>query len=63
MNNGIHYYDQLKSNITQGIPLPMNRLESVENNAAPFQIISYPTTEAINKGVFSSYKGEVYLFS
>lgn len=62
VNNGIHYDDQLKSNITQGIPLLLNSLTIAESNAAP-QITFYPTTEAIKKGVFSSYKREVYLFS
>lgn len=62
MNNGIHYYDQLKSNITQGIPSLLSSLEIVESSVAPLQVISYPNTEAINKGVFSSCRGEVYLF-
>lgn len=63
MNNGIHYYDQLKSNITQSIPMLLISLETVESNAALLQLISYPTTEAINKGVFISYKEKVCLCS
>lgn len=56
MNNGIHYYDQLKSDLTQGIPMLLSSLETVTNNAVLLQLIFYPTTEAINKEVFSSYK-------
>ena len=39
MNNGIHYYDQLKSNLTQGIPMLLSSLETVTNNAVLLQLI------------------------
>lgn len=67
MNNGIHYYDQLKSDLTQGIPMLLSSLETVTNNAVLLRLIFYPTTEAINKEAFSSYqkkkKKEVHLCS
>ena len=56
MNNGIHYYDQLKSDLTQGIPMLLSSLETVTNNAVLLRLIFYPTTEAINKEAFSSYQ-------
>lgn len=56
MNNGIHYYDQLKSDLTQGIPMLLSSLETVTNNAVLLWLIFYPTTEAINKEAFSSYQ-------
>lgn len=63
MNNGIHYYDQLKSSITQGVLLLLNSLQIVGNNAAPVQVISYPNMEAIDKGVFSSTEEKYIYFS
>lgn len=52
MNNGIHYYGQLKSNTTQGIPLLWNSLEIVKSNAVPLQVISYLIPKPSTKGYF-----------
>ena len=53
MNNGIHYYEQLKSNLTQGIPMLFSSSETVMSNAVLFQLIFYPTTEAHQqRGIF-----------
>lgn len=67
MNNGIHYYDQLKSNLTQGIPMLFSSSETVMSNAVLLQLIFYPTTEALQqRGIFflpKKKKKEVHLCS
>lgn len=66
MNNGIHYYEQLKSNLTQGIPMLFSSSETVMSNAVLFQLIFYPTTEAHQqRGIFflPKKKKEVHLCS
>lgn len=62
MNNGIHYYDPLKSNITQGIPLLLSSLETEESNAASLKWFLILPLKLATKGYFLPTNRGVFMF-